>query len=369
MGQQSYGPPASASIENAPFAAPENAPVAASENAPVAARVRDHGGGLARAEARFGHPAEGWVDLSTGINPWPIRVPAPSPDAWTRLPDRDALDRLLAAAGRYFGANPAAIVAAPGSQALIQAVPRLVPRGRAAILGFTYAEHARCWSLAGHEVAISETLDEASDAACVIVTNPNNPDGRQVDPDRLLALAGRQAARGGLLLVDEAFADMAPAISVASAAGRPGLCVLRSFGKFFGLAGLRLGFALGPSGLVLALEDHLGPWAVGGPALEVGAAAMADRDWIEETRGSLASAARDLDGLLRAHGLEVVGGTDLYRLTRTAHAAALFEHLGRSGILVRPFEARPDWLRFGLPPDAAAAARLRDALGSFIFPA
>lgn len=353
MGQQSYGPPASASIHNAP----------------VPERVRDHGGGLARAEARFGRPKERWLDLSTGINPWPIRVPAPSPDAWTRLPDRDALDGLLAAAGRYFGAEPAAVVAAPGSQALIQAVPRLMPRGRAAILGLTYAEHARCWSLAGHDVAVCETLDEAADAACVIVTNPNNPDGRQVDPDRLLALSERQAARGGLLVVDEAFADVAPTISVASAAGRPGLCVLRSFGKFFGLAGLRLGFALGPPGLVSALEDHLGPWAVAGPALEVGATALTDSDWIGETRSRLASAARDLDGLLGAHGLENVGGTDLYRLTRTAHAAALFEHLGRAGILVRPFEPRPDWLRFGLPPDAAGVARLRDALGSFIFPA
>jgi cobalamin biosynthetic protein CobC len=232
------------------------------------------------------------------------------------------------------------------------------------ILGFTYAEHARCWRLAGHEVTVADTLDSAAEADCVIVTNPNNPDGRRVEPERLVELAGRLAARGGLLVVDEAFADVTPGLSVAVWAGRPGLCVLRSFGKFFGLAGLRLGFALGTGDLVGRLEDHLGPWAVAGPALEIGAAAMADADWIEATRVRLAGAARELDTLLERHGLTVIGGTDLYRLASTAHAGGLFEHLGRRGIMVRSFEARPEWLRFGLPPDDAAWGRLHAALRS-----
>jgi cobalamin biosynthetic protein CobC len=352
MGEQSYGPPASASIANALAAGP----------------VRDHGGGLDAAEARFGKPEGGWVDLSTGINPWPWIPGEVSANAWTRLPDRAAYDRLRSAAARYFGCLPEALMAAPGSQALIQAVPRLVPPGRVGILGFTYAEHARCWRLAGHKVTVADTLDAAGNAAddadCVIVTNPNNPDGRQIEPERLVELAGRLAARGGLLVVDEAFADVTPGLSVAAWAGRPGLCVLRSFGKFFGLAGLRLGFALGTGDLVRRLEDHLGPWAVAGPALEIGATAMADFNWIEATRVRLAGAARELDSLLESHGLTVIGGTDLYRLASTAHAGGLFEHLGRRGILVRSFEVRPEWLRFGLPPDDAAWGRLRAALQS-----
>jgi cobalamin biosynthetic protein CobC len=240
-----------------------------------------------------------------------------------------------------------------------------VRRGHVAILGFTYAEHARCWRLAGHRVTVEETLEAAAGADCVIVTNPNNPDGRRVEPERLMALAGRLAARGGLLVADEAFADVTPGLSVAGEAGRPGLCVLRSFGKFFGLAGLRLGFALGGGDLVRRLEDHLGPWAVAGPALEIGSRAMEDGDWIAATRVRLADSARELDALLDSHELAVVGGTDLFRLARVPDAGRLFEHLGRRGILARSFEARPDWLRFGLPPDDAAWERLRAALASF----
>jgi cobalamin biosynthetic protein CobC len=141
--------------------------------------------------------------------------------------------------------------------------------------------------------------------------------------------------------------------------------VLRSFGKFFGLAGLRLGFALGSGDLVRRLEEHLGPWAVAGPALEIGAEAMGDEGWIAATRVRLADAARELDSLLEGQGLGVVGGTDLFRLVRTMRAGELFEHLGRRGILVRSFEARPEWVRFGLAPDDAAWERLRAALASF----
>jgi cobalamin biosynthetic protein CobC len=353
MGEQSYGPPASASIAN-PAAEPA-----------AGGPVRDHGGALDAAETRFGKPAGGWVDLSTGINPWPWKPGEIGADAWNRLPDRAANDRLRHAAARCFGAAPEALMAAPGSQALIQAVPRIVRRGHVAILGFTYAEHARCWRLAGHRVTVEQSLEAAAGADCVIVTNPNNPDGRQVEPARLLELSQTLAARGGLLVVDEAFADVTPDLSVAGEAGQPGLCVLRSFGKFFGLAGLRLGFALGTGELVRRLEEHLGPWAVAGPALEIGAAAMDDADWIAATRVRLARAASDLDFLIESHGLAVVGGTDLFRLARTPHAADLFEHLGRQGILARSFDAKPDWLRFGLPPDAAAWERLRAALASF----
>ena len=353
MGEQSYGPPSSASIAN-PAAEPASAGL-----------VRDHGGALDAAELRFGKPAGGWVDLSTGINPWPWRPGEVSAAAWNRLPDRAAYDRLRSAAARYFGALPDALMAAPGSQALIQAVPRIVRRGHVAILGFTYAEHARCWRLAGHRVTVEESLEAAAGADCVIVTNPNNPDGRQVEPERLLKLSRTLAESGGLLVVDEAFADVTPDLSVAGEAGQPGLCVLRSFGKFFGLAGLRLGFALGTGELVRQLEEHLGPWAVAGPALEIGTSAMNDAGWITATRVRLTQVAGDLDGLLESHGLAVVGGTDLFRLARTPQAAALFEHLGRQGILVRSFDAKPDWLRFGLPPDAAAWERLRAALASF----
>lgn len=330
----------------------------------VFAPVPDHGGDLSCAEARFGRPAAGWLDLSTGINPWPYAVHALAREAWHRLPDRAALHRLLDAAARYYGARDrSVVVAAPGSQALIQCVPRLFRPGRVAIVGFTYAEHARCWRMAGHEAIIVDDPAEAARARCVVVTNPNNPDGRQFGPDILLDLADRLAARGGLLVVDEAFADVCPSISVAASAGREGLCVLRSFGKFFGLAGLRLGFALGPPALVRRIDAELGPWAVAGPAIEIGTRALGDEAWIGAMRERLAAAATDLDRLFARHGRPVLGGTALFRLMEAPDAPALAARLARRGILVRAFAARRHWLRVGLPPDRAAAERLAAAIG------
>jgi cobalamin biosynthetic protein CobC len=325
------------------------------------ARIDDHGGSLARAKARFG-AGDDWLDLSTGINPWPYPVPEIGPVSWQRLPDEDALAALKSAARAFYGAESSApIVAAPGSQALIQLLPRLVPPGDVAVIGPSYAEHARCWRLAGHSV-IETNEPERTTAPVVVVVNPNNPDGRSWAPQMLIEAARRRVHRGGLVVVDEAFAEVMPQIGLAASAGVPGLIVLRSFGKFFGLAGLRLGFALGPADLVERIEDALGPWAVSGPGLAIGAAALADTGWAMSTRARLAAQARDLDRVLARHGLAAEGGTDLFRLVRTPNADRVFERLGRAHILVRAFSFRPDWLRFGLPPDAEALERLEQSL-------
>ncbi|GGF08784.1 threonine-phosphate decarboxylase [Aliidongia dinghuensis] len=324
----------------------------------------DHGGALDRAIARFGGVRSDWIDLSTGINPWPYPVPALPADAWTRLPDERGLADLAAAARDFYGAPAEApLVAAPGSQALIQLLPRLVPPGEVAIVAPTYAEHARCWAVAGHHVrTIGAEALERDPADVLVVVNPNNPDGSVLRPGQLAALAQAQAARGGLLVVDEAFAEVVPAASLTPWAGMPGLVLLRSFGKFFGLAGLRLGFAFGPADLVQCMNAAFGPWAVAGPALAVGRTALADRAWAAATRSRLAEAARAHDDILSAAGLAPAGGTDLFRLARFADAGPLADRLGRHHILVRRFIDRPDRLRFGLPPDAAAEARLVAAL-------
>jgi cobalamin biosynthetic protein CobC len=333
------------------------------EFSPISDRaIIDHGGALDRAMARFGGARTDWIDLSTGINPWSYPVPAIPDEAWTRLPDGSALRDLADAARGFYGAPSDAVVAvAPGSQALIQMLPRLVPTTDVAVVGPTYAEHARCWALAGHRVRSIETIEDST-ATILVLVNPNNPDGQYRTPVRLSALAERQVSRGGLLVVDEAFAEVRPEISLVPQAGRPGLVILRSFGKFFGLAGLRLGFAFGPADLIASLDAAFGPWAVGGPALAIGRAALSDISWAAATRQRLAAAARSLDVLLSDAGLEPIGGTDLYRLARVADAGQLADRLGRHHILVRHFADRPDWLRFGLPPDEAAATRLRTAL-------
>ncbi|MFE0756897.1 threonine-phosphate decarboxylase CobD [Inquilinus sp. NPDC058860] len=321
-----------------------------------------HGGDLAAAEARWGRPAEGWLDLSTGINPAPYPIPPIDPAAWHRLPQHDRLRKLLEAAQTCYGAPAdAPIVAAPGTQILIQLLPRLRPGARVAILGPTYGEHAACWSAEGASAATVGSLEEAAAAEVVVLVNPNNPDGRIIGSKHLLALADDLAARGGLLVVDEAFAEVAPAASVAVAAGRPGLLILRSFGKFFGLAGIRLGLALGTTAEIDRLARWLGPWAVPGPAIEVGIAALSDRGWQDETRARLSADAARLTNLLTDHGFSDRGGTGLFRLVEHPEAARVWDRLGRAGILVRPFPDRPALLRFGLPGDGFA--RLAAALG------
>lgn len=321
-----------------------------------------HGGDLGHAEARFGKPAQGWLDLSTGISPFAYPVPDLPHKLWQRLPSAaDDLALREAAAACYGVDDSDYLAASPGSQALLQILPRLRPFSQVAVIGPTYGEYSRCWSLAGHHVLPMETLDRTLDADVVVVCNPNNPDGRKHDPARLAELADGLAARGGLLIVDEAFADPLPELSLAPHI-RPGMVVLRSLGKFFGLAGLRLGFAIAEPQLARLLRQALGPWAVGGAVAEIGRAALSDGVWIEAARKKLSQEASALNSLLGRANLSTVGGTTLFTLVNAPRAWALFEYLGQQGILARPFSTAPRWLRFGLPPNDEARQRLAAAL-------
>lgn len=301
------------------------------------------------AERAFGTPEKGWLDLSTGINPvsYPVcDVPA---DIWQRLPIQRDETRLMDAARRYYHIpDSAGLTIAPGTQAIIQWLPVSPAPCRVQVLGPTYEEHAARWRACGHQVDTIEDLP-LCDADVIIVVNPNNPDGRAIPPDTLLDLADRQARRNGMLIVDEAFADVQPGISVAAACGRPGLLVLRSFGKFFGLAGIRLGFAIGTPKDTGLLRDALGNWSVAGPALNIGAKALCDTGWHTETLARLNRDSQRLDHILIRAGLEIVGGTALYRLARAKDAPLIYETLGRAGIMVRKFDKESSWLRFGLP--------------------
>jgi cobalamin biosynthesis protein CobC len=330
----------------------------------------EHGGDLGAARLLFPGAPEPFIDLSTGINPYPYPIPPLPPDLFARLPEQAALDRLAAIAAQAYGAPSAAhVVPAPGTQILLPLVAGLVRPGRAAVLSPTYAEHIRAAAQVGHRVEEVAGPGGLRDAALAVVVNPNNPDGRVVPREALLDCAQDLQAAGGLLVVDEAFMDVgAPGQSLARESGRPNIVVLRSFGKFFGLAGLRLGFALARPAVAARLRAGLGPWAVAGPAIAIGAAALSDRPWAEATRVRLVQAAHRLDQALTAAGLEVAGGTSLFRLARTPAAPGLFHHLGRAGILVRRFAGEPTWLRFGLPGSEPHWRRLGVALADFRAP-
>jgi cobalamin biosynthesis protein CobC len=326
-----------------------------------------HGGELAAAQRLFTDAPKPFIDLSTGINPYSYPLPQLSRDLFTRLPDPDALATVATIAAQSYSApSPAHVVPAPGTQILLPLVAALVGPTRAALVAPTYREHARAAALAGHRVTEITSLEAAREAMLVIVTNPNNPDGRLFDKNELIALSKQLASRGGLLVVDEAFMDVGPPdASLAGEVGRNAIVVLRSFGKFFGLAGVRLGFALAAPHLATRLAAKLGPWAVSGPALVIGARALADSAWTEQARKRLTVAADRLKTILFNAGLEIVGGTALFQLARTPAASDLFHHLGLAGILVRSFPEHPTWLRFGLPGTEAAWARLQIAMAAY----
>ncbi|HRP77908.1 MAG TPA: threonine-phosphate decarboxylase CobD [Aquamicrobium sp.] len=329
--------------------------------------VADHGGSLSRAVRLFPDAPRPWLDLSTGINPHPYPFDDIDADAFTRLPEDSRLQALLETAARTYGApSPRNIVAAPGTQILLPLTAALVRRGSAAILSPTYAEHHRAAVLAGHDTVEAVDPDGLRRSDLAIVVNPNNPDGRIVTRQSLLAIAAELRARRGLLVVDEAFMEVGPAEeSLAPDVPQGGIVILRSFGKFFGLAGVRLGFAIGPEDLVAEIRSRLGPWAVPGPAIELGIAGLADVSWQRSMRQRLAGDAARLDGLLRDAGLTVAGGTSLYRFVRTREAQALFSALGEAGILVRRFDRDEYALRFGIPGDDDAYSRLHRALAAW----
>lgn len=327
----------------------------------------DHGGSLGRVRALFPHAPEPFVDLSTGINPhsYPLfDLPA---TALLRLPEQARLRELTAVAAAAYGAlSPANVMAAPGTQILLPQVASLVKPGQAIVLGPTYAEHARAAAIAGHDVYEAEDFDALAEADLAVVVNPNNPDGRVVKREQLLTLAAKLRARGGLLVVDEAFMDVGPRDqSLAGDVGQGGIVVLRSFGKFFGLAGVRLGFALADVATAARLEAQFGPWAVSGLALEYGIRALGDRDWQNKMRVTLESESTRLDALFARFTLPVVVGTSLFRYTEHPEAPGLFSALGQRGILLRHYDERPDVLRAGLPGSEEEWLRLEVALAEW----
>lgn len=317
--------------------------------------MRDHGGDLDAARAHWG--GGDWIDLSTGINrlPWPV-PPLPA-EAWHALPTRAALEGLLAAARPAY-ATRAPIVALAGAQAAIQLYPRLAAPGLARVLGPTYNEHAASLAAQGWRVEVVGDTGALEGADLAVVVNPNNPDGRTHSPEALRALTGRV----GLLVVDESFADPVPHLSLAPDPG-PAL-VLRSFGKFYGLAGVRLGFAIGPEGLVARLAELSGPWSASGPAIAIGTAALSDRAWAAATTARLAAEAERLDAAAARAGWALVGGAHLFRLYDTRDAAAAQDQLAQVRIWSRRFPWDPRWLRLGLPGGLEEWRRMEAALNA-----
>lgn len=327
----------------------------------------EHGGNLRDAVRRFARPLDDWLDLSTGINPHFYPAPVVSANAWHRLPEYS--DTLLDAAQQYYRATQ--MLAVAGSQAAIQALPRLRPASNVVVSAPGYAEHAFQWRQARHNVkecAYSSLDDAVASADVVVVCNPNNPTGEMIKPAQLLSWAEQLAQRGGWLVIDEAFADTVPEMSVAAHAGKNGLIVLRSIGKFFGLAGIRLGFVAAQEDLLRQLADYLGPWSISGPAQQIAIAALTDSAWQRQTAARLRQEGERLQNLLVQHGMRGAG-TDLFQWCShrelNCQTEALWQFMAQRGIWLRYFADEPDrphGLRFGLPGCEAGWLRLQTAL-------
>lgn len=326
-----------------------------------------HGGGVTAAARLFGGRPEDWLDLSTGINPNPVAIPEIPMSAWHRLPDQGLADRARAAAKLYYRSGDVLPLPVPGTQSVIQLLPRLLAKGanKVAILSPTYGEYGKAFTGAGLTVDRIASLDKIrDDHAMVVIVNPNNPDGRLIGVEELERLHHRLALRNSFLVIDEAFGDMRPEASIVPhAASMANLVIFRSFGKFFGLAGVRLGFVVAEPAILDRFEDMLGPWAVSGPALSVAVSLLsADTTAIRQRIEARSMALRQA---LAAAGLAVTGGTELFALVAERRALDLYSHLARRHILVRKFDYATDWLRFGLSPDEVADARLSRALAEF----
>lgn len=323
-----------------------------------------HGGGIAVAAKLYGGRPGDWLDLSTGINPCPPALPEIPARAWHRLPDRELEEAAREAARAFYRSGERLPLSVPGTQSAIQLLPRLAdPAKRVAILSPTYGEYARAFGLAGFSVDHVTSLEEIDARyGLVVVVNPNNPTGRSVSSLELAALAARLQLSGGWLVVDEAFGDIEP---LASLAGRTdaNLIVLRSFGKFFGMAGIRLGFVIADDSVTSRFADWLGPWAVSGPALAIATALLsADRQPIHD---GIAERCVALQRILLDAGLQIAGGAGLFALVDDPDAAGLHAHLCAAHILTRRFDYAPTWLRFGLAPDEKGDSQLAAALGDW----
>lgn len=324
-----------------------------------------HGGGVAAAARAYGHAPADWLDLSTGINPAPPDLPVLEPALFHRLPDADLTSDVRLAAQRFYASGDVLPIAAAGTQPLIRILASRAARGRVAVLSPTYGEYRAVFAAAGHAVDEVSGLDAVRpEHRVVVAVNPNNPDGRLYSRADLLALSLDLAGDDRLLVVDEAFGDMHPGESLAGAVGHhPHVVVLRSFGKFFGLAGIRLSFAIAGADHAAALEAGLGPWPVSGPALAIARALFA-RD-PAPIRQAIRHRAEALGQVFAGRGLRVVADAGLFLLIETPEAEALHAHLCRHAILTRIFDYRKTWMRVGLAADAQALARLSDALSAW----
>ena len=294
------------------------------------------------------------------------------PEVLHRLPQPD--DGLLDTAQAYYQCEN--LLPLSGSQAAIQALPRLRSRSNVWVLENTYSEHLEAWKSQGHKVRQVQ-WQEIDHLMClqpvdvIVLVNPDNPSGQLIPPELLLKWAKRLAKKKGWLIVDEAFMDATNEYSLmpdqcSDKSVQDSLIVLRSIGKFFGLAGVRLGFIKAPNIVLQSLCDYLGPWSVSHIARWIGTQALQDTRWIDQQCTLLAMESKRLNVLLTAHFSVPVSGCALFQSLQHSQAKTIYTTLAQQGILVR-YYPQQNRLRFALPGSSVQWEKLEQGLNTCTF--
>ena len=306
------------------------------------------------------------LDFSANINPY---GPSPAVRAAVRdapfdcYPDRDCLE-LTAALAEFEGVAPERLLPGNGASELIglSALAFVKPDRRVLVLGPTYCEYARAAALLGGCVAEWVAREEnnfvpepeqiagwleAVRPHVVFLCNPNNPTGAVLPPETIAAWARRHPRT--LFVVDEAYLPFATGLG--SALSGENVLVLRSMTKDFGLAGLRLGYAIGDERTIALLRRVQPPWSVNTPAQAAGVAALRDTPYHQRCLELIAQAKQHLVAGLARLGFAPVPSATHFFLVRVGDGAAFRTALLRRGVAVR------DCASFGLPAYVRIAAR------------
>ena len=319
-----------------------------------------HGGDIVSASQHYRIPIDHWIDLSTGINPKPYPVTIAS-ESFQRLPYLQI--PFIEASTQYYG--NASFLPVAGTQAAIQQLPDILSSLPIFVPEIGYQEHAWCWQQAGEDVRYYPSCDnnmagfincelEKNQHSHWVIINPNNPTGVLVEREQLYAWA-KKLAPGAYLIIDEAFIDMTPAKSVLDSILPNNIIVLRSFGKFFGLAGIRLGYCFANQQVLSVLQKRLGVWQVNGPAQAIAIQALQDTVWqqqaIEDVKKNAAWMQACWQPLMSACSDDVFYSSLFSSWQMPLEKAqAIYEYFAQAGILLRviPLHKEQALLRIGL---------------------
>ena len=308
----------------------------------------EHGGNLDKAISFYGGKESEWIDLSTGINPNSYPIPKLSISDWRSLPTKTEIKDLesIIKSKQKISSE---IIMVPGAQMAINFLPFLL-KGEGTevrILTPTYNEYNYCFTNTGFKVNSCQKFNQLFNSDIAIIVNPNNPDGKIYEINELFELSKSVK----ILIVDESFIDSVECDSIVNQLNEDvsNIIVIRSFGKFFGLAGLRLGYVFSGKEIIRKFKRFFGPWQISKMSVKIATIAFSDDVWIKKTKNNLNEKANAIDNLMKKINWKITGGTNLFRLYSTSNSDLAQKLLAEKFIWSRKFSYSKKWIRLGIP--------------------